>query len=298
MKYGFIILNYNTYSETEKCIKTIERTFGGSNIEVLVIDNASNDKSVEKLNANYDACEYVKILPMKDNLGFSRANNLGYTYMKKEKNVDFLFLCNSDIEFVQLDFEKNLLKIYENTRFHICGPDVFAPYMIKKYYHGHQSPTYPWEYTGWYTKYSILSQKIWEPTVRFRRIKKLYCLFIRIIQRILTATVYRSYRMKFRINTGIHGSCIILSKRYIENHDDLFVPETQFYYEELLLYLRVKREKLISVYSPDIQIIHQQGRSTEKRKNSEGDKWIRDTLIESGYVYLQELERIKASNRK
>lgn len=294
MRYGFVILNYKSYEETKNCIQSIERIFGGGDVEILIIDNASNDKSVERFQKNYDKCKNIKIISLEDNIGFSRGNNIGYLYMKEKADVDFLFILNSDIEFHQENFKEKLQEIYMKTGFHICGPDVFAPYMKNKFYHGHQSPIFPWEYTSWYTKYNILSQKISYAKVKYRLMKKVYCVFIRGMQKVLVATFYRQFRKRFHINTGIHGSCIILSRNFIENKNILFEPETYFYYEELLLFLRVKREKLISVYSPDIQVIHLQGRSTNKRTEKEGNSdWIKKNLIESGYIYLQELEKMK-----
>lgn len=272
--------------------------WGGGKSCVLIIDNASKDLSVERLEKKYAGLSDIEILRIEENVGFSRANNMGYIYMKK-KNIDFLFVCNSDIEFRQVDFEEKLLNIYKSTEFHICGPDVYAPNMVKSYYHGHQSPTYPWEYTVWYTKYNIFSQetsyeKVNKLNIRYGNIKRIYCLFIKCMQRVLCKTIYLNFRKKYHANTSIHGSCIILSRKFLDTHSVLFEVETNFYYEELLLFLQVKKEKLVSIYDPSIQIIHFQGRSTNNKiKESKNNDWVKKNLIESGYIYLNELRNMK-----
>lgn len=61
-------------------------------LEILVVDNDSNDKTVDELEHDYPV---VKIIKNKENLGFVGANNIGYHYAKN-KGADFIFLLNQD----------------------------------------------------------------------------------------------------------------------------------------------------------------------------------------------------------
>jgi GT2 family glycosyltransferase len=59
----------------------------------------------------------------------------------------------------------------------------------------------------------------------------------------------------------IHGCCLIFSEEYINIFDGLD-DRTFLYGEEPLLYLRLKKHKLLSVYNPDLKIKHLEDIST------------------------------------
>src|SRR5262249_16377449 len=59
------------------------------NYEIIMVDNASTDASVEFVKSNYPK---VKILQLKDNIGFAEANNIGFELSRG----DYLFLLNND----------------------------------------------------------------------------------------------------------------------------------------------------------------------------------------------------------
>ena len=131
MSFGFVILNYNTYCETVELIKTIDRIFKGEENKIVIVDNASQDHSLEKFKLLYEDNNNVCILQMPYNMGFSKANNEGYKYLRP-MNLDFIFICNSDIEFQQKNFKNELLELYKSIKFDVCGPDVWAPNMKRK----------------------------------------------------------------------------------------------------------------------------------------------------------------------
>ncbi|MCX4351389.1 MAG: glycosyltransferase [Lachnospiraceae bacterium] len=290
MKYCFLILNYKTYEETVNCIRSIENIFGKNSTDdfnVVVVDNHSQDGSVENLKALYYEKNY-RILEMEKNLGFSKANNIGYSFIRKNySDVDFLFVCNSDIEFSQVDFAEKLISTYEENKFDILGPDIFAPTRVHKRHRGHQSPAYPWEYSAWYTKCNIIFQSLGFENTKYKVVKKIFMKCFLCIEVLLIKTLFKNWRLKFKSNTSVQGSCMIFSRNFINKEEYLFYPETNFYYEELILYLRVKKKKYISIYNPEMQVVHWQGRASEKRKAIEkNDQWQRNNLIESGKIYL------------
>lgn len=85
---SIIIVSYNTCQLTQNCINSIFQHTSGVDFEVIVVDNDSHDGSKEMLSAD---CRIVYI-QSGGNLGFGRANNLGYTKAKGK----YLFLLNSD----------------------------------------------------------------------------------------------------------------------------------------------------------------------------------------------------------
>ncbi len=68
-----IIVSWNTASELRDCILSAISA-GGSNVEIIVVDNASSDGSAEMV-----ACEFpdVKLIVNKSNRGFAKASNQG-----------------------------------------------------------------------------------------------------------------------------------------------------------------------------------------------------------------------------
>ncbi len=106
MDLSVIIVNYNTYTYTKNCILSVLESIedGGLNAEIIVVDNASQDGSIEKLYAKFRENENVKFIRNKENIGFSGANNIGM----KAARGDFFLLLNSDT-LVQKDTLKNAL---------------------------------------------------------------------------------------------------------------------------------------------------------------------------------------------
>lgn len=93
MDLSIIIPSFNTKDLLDRCLSSIFESLKDSKtkFEVIVVDNASNDGTVELLNKKYT--RVVKVFN-KTNLGYGKANNIG---IKKAKG-DFILLLNSDIK--------------------------------------------------------------------------------------------------------------------------------------------------------------------------------------------------------
>lgn len=165
-KIYFLILNYKTKNETENCINTIQKLeITGYEVNIVVIDNASGDDSYEYLKKLYVKDEKTEIYQMESNMGFSKANNYGYSLIRNRGDYAFIIVCNSDIEFCQNDFLIRLLQEYRMTQFHMMGPCVYCESNKTNFCRGYQSPAYPHEWKKWYVilrekAYSIKLKKI------------------------------------------------------------------------------------------------------------------------------------------
>lgn len=85
---SIIIVNYNTRQLTADCIDSIYEHTKDVDFEVILVDNASTDGSIEQ----FDKDSRIVFIEAGDNLGFGRANNLGYEHA----NGRYIFLLNSD----------------------------------------------------------------------------------------------------------------------------------------------------------------------------------------------------------
>lgn len=85
-----IIVTYNAMPWIDRCLISL-RNSTKSSIPV-VIDNASSDGCVKYIRENYPE---VVLFPQKKNLGFGRANNIGFKYAL-ENHADYVLLLNQD----------------------------------------------------------------------------------------------------------------------------------------------------------------------------------------------------------
>jgi GT2 family glycosyltransferase len=71
---SILIVNYNVKDYLLQCLRSIERRDPGVSVEVVVVDNASHDKSVEELRP---LMPWVTWVELPENIGFGRGNNAG-----------------------------------------------------------------------------------------------------------------------------------------------------------------------------------------------------------------------------
>ena len=83
----------------------------------------------------------------------------------------------------------------------------------------------------------------------------------------------------------MHGSCLIFSREYI-NHFDGLNPNTFLYMEEDILFVRLKKNGLKSLYSPDLEILHLEDAAT--------NMIIRKGATKRRFIYRNHLKSIQA----
>lgn len=86
MKLSIIIVNYNVKYFLEQCLHSVLRAVEDLDAEILVIDNASSDGSIDYLKPLFPS---VSFIASSQNLGFGKANNLA---LQKAKGEYVLFL--------------------------------------------------------------------------------------------------------------------------------------------------------------------------------------------------------------
>ncbi|TET16427.1 MAG: glycosyltransferase, partial [Candidatus Cloacimonadota bacterium] len=83
-----VIVTYNNEEEIGTCLDSILQE-DSPVYEVLVIDNASRDKTLDSLDRYKDR---VKIVKCEENYGYARGNNIGFEKAKGK----YVFLLNPD----------------------------------------------------------------------------------------------------------------------------------------------------------------------------------------------------------
>lgn len=116
--YSVLIVNYNTYELTLKCIFEIIKIFKDIEFEIIVYDNNSVDGSYNKLENSFKDNKDVRIIMGIENIGFGPANNQLALLAKN----DILLLLNSDAFPIDVNlFIVNNLFI-NNKEILACGP--------------------------------------------------------------------------------------------------------------------------------------------------------------------------------
>jgi GT2 family glycosyltransferase len=88
MDVSIIIVNYNTLDTTRQCVESVFRHTSEIDFEVILVDNASVDGSKN----HFENDSRLIFIESGENLGFGKANNLGFTKAKGK----YIFLLNSD----------------------------------------------------------------------------------------------------------------------------------------------------------------------------------------------------------
>lgn len=253
-KIVFVILQYGAYCATKKCIESIYNNV--DEFYIIVVDNCSPDESLTLLKQEYGNSNEVIIIESKSNLGFSRGNNLGFQYAKKNLNPKFIVLMNNDTELLNDSFEVEVQKEYSLSKFAVMGPMILTG---DGKYISNPSRVNEWN------------------KEEIRKCIQVESLFLKL-ERINLGFIYDWYMcykkskknksvtqitcsLHRQENVELHGSFMIFSEEYIKVFDGLDA-RTFMYSEEPILYLRLKAHKLKSVYNPKIVIFHAEDVST------------------------------------
>jgi GT2 family glycosyltransferase len=89
LELTIIIVSYNTREKTVDCIRSIRSSRPATSYEIIVVDNASTDGSVEAMRATFPDLEVIAV---SENVGFSLANNLAEKHAQGRR----LLLLNPD----------------------------------------------------------------------------------------------------------------------------------------------------------------------------------------------------------
>lgn len=297
-KVGFIILHYNDIETTKKCIDSIQCLEQIQDSKILIVDNHSPNNSGAELKKQYAGIENIEILLLEDNYGYSRANNIGYAYLKKSENFDYIVVANNDIIFEQRNLISILEEKYREAGFYVAGPNVYAIYKKQ-----HQNPLA-------LRPRSLEETEAWIEENRrcLKNMKREYLLHC-IWQKVNRTKIYSIYRkrMDSKIqkteddkwkhsmeNIVLSGSCLFFSERFIKNNEKLFEPETYFYHEEDILTTKCLKNGWKTLYISDIAVQHLEGASTNTKNYDQKMKFRYTNFIKAAEIYAEYLKHVNS----
>ena len=270
IKLAFVILNYNTYDDTVHCIESIHKYSGlrADELKIVIVDNASTDDSVTKLQAKYNNKEEIFIIRNNDNLGFAKGNNVGIAYSLKEYDPEFIVVLNSDTELIQEGFYQRIESEYKKSSFALLGPLVIngkgrcdcSPFLEETIEQAYAT-----------RKMQLRNRRrINTNTMNIHKAVRYF--YFGIVKKKEVMNIHGDYH-KRQINV-VPSGCFLVFSRDAFNYISGFDERTFLYYEEQILFQHLKRFGLKTVYTPDICIYHKEGIASKQTNKTNKEKLL------------------------
>lgn len=253
-KIAFVILHYMTAEDTIECIDSIRRCCTGGEYQIIIVDNASPNKSGPRLYDLYQASDDVDVLIMDENLGFAKGNNSGIDFAKTKYDPDFVITLNNDVLLLQSNTIELIEQEYEQSNFSVMGPMI---YTADGKCNDNPGVAEPMTLDG-------VNDVIKEGQKHYFlckwRLGSLYSFFLKIKNKIVkddhNDVIHRQY-LKKEYNVQLHGCFLCFSRDYFKTFKG-FYPETFLYMEEDILFYLIRKENLITVYDPKLKVFHKE----------------------------------------
>lgn len=228
MNLSISIVNWNTCDLLEQCLASIYENVIKVEYEVIVVDNASQDGSVEMVRQRFPQ---VTLIENNENLGFARANNQAI-----ERSVgDYILLLNSDT----LILPGTLEKMLDFMEAHPDGGAMSCKLLDEKGVTDCFPKTFP-------TLRSEAGRLLW-----------LNWLFDHVAK----------YGFLDRYRVGevdrIKGACMLVRREVVESVG-LMEGQLFMFAEEDDWCFRIRKQGWKVYYIPDAEIIHYQGASVRQ----------------------------------
>jgi hypothetical protein len=238
---SIIIVNYNVKEFLQNLLHSVEKASSNISKEIIVIDNASDDGSVDTIKEKFSS---VKLIENKNNIGFGSANNQGLAIAKGK----YILFINPDCIVSEDTFDKMILFFEEHPDGGLAGckilnSDGSLQLACRRSFPG------PWTS---FTKVTGLSNLFPKSRIFAR-----YNL------------TYLAENKTYEVD-AVSGSFMMIKKEVYEKVGG-FDEQFFMYGEDLDLCYRVQKAGDKVYYVHNTQIIHYKGEST-KRSNLDETK--------------------------
>lgn len=118
-----IVLNYRSPRDTVKCVEALREQTIANDLEILAVDNHSDDESIGFLRARLSGLPGVTIVETRKNLGYGRGNNAASRQAKGE----YILIINPDNVLPKDGLERMLSYLKTHPESGIVGPALVYP---------------------------------------------------------------------------------------------------------------------------------------------------------------------------
>tara|TARA_R110000868_G_scaffold29106_6_gene108471 strand:+ start:14128 stop:15291 length:1164 start_codon:yes stop_codon:yes gene_type:complete len=234
MQLSVIILNYNVRYFLELCVLSVQTALTNIESEIIVIDNNSDDGSCEMIKALFSD---VKLIQNKENVGFSKGNNIGV----KQAKGRYICILNPDTVVAEDTFVKILAFAQRQKNLGIVGCRFIDG-------SGNFLPE--------------CKRGVPTPWVAFTKIAGLYKVFprSRIFGKYYAQQVSKNENGKVDVLVG----AFMLMKRELYQELEGFDEDCFMYSDDIDLSYRALKKGCFNYYFHETTIIHYKGESTLK----------------------------------
>jgi GT2 family glycosyltransferase len=248
MEVSIIIVNYNTRDLTYQCVESIWEMTKGIQYEIILVDNASKDGSVEF----FSELENIVLITSDKNLGFGNANNLGF----KSASGKYILFLNSDTILLN-NAVKEFYDEMERSPWNVgcLGAKLLAEDGVS------ENNSY-----GYF------------PSLK-RVFKSIFTIYLPFSKKKRKSIIQDSFEVDYIIGADL------FIRRYVIDKLGLFDPEFFMYFEETELQLRYKNAGYLSKIVSTPKIIHLENASDLGVKNYSSKS--RKMYFESMFIYMR-----------
>ena len=265
MSTAVVILNYNNSQDTINCIKSVE-TFNTADIKYIVVDNGSTNHNVVDEISHFLRESFSDTLILHDdyaslsdlprmtflisntNDGYGEGNNKGLRLAYNDKSIDDILILNNDILFVE-DIIPNMQKVRSSlTDCAIISPILFKKGLEEIDYNCARKNHGEWELI---LTYLFLYKDFFGYISKKEKRRKLFMADPELQNKDLLPIELPS------------GSCMLVSKDLIKEVGG-FDSHTFLYFEENILYKKVRKLNKNNYLLPKMKCIHLGASSTKK----------------------------------
>ncbi len=222
-KVAAVILNYNTPQDTVNCARLLMQQ-KDIDLKIIVVDNASNDDSVEKIKKELG--QETILITNETNKGYSVGNNQG---LKRaiEEGCKYALVVNPDVEITDKETVTKAVKIMaDDSSIAMLGPDVIDMDGV------HQNPQ---------RELYFLEDVFWPATLILSKIKK--------DNRFVMNYKESGYCKK------VSGCCFFVDLKKMEEIE-FFDEDVFLYSEEPIISSKIYSAGYKIYYSKDIKVKH------------------------------------------
>jgi GT2 family glycosyltransferase len=118
VKVSVSIVSYNSRKVLQKCINSVIETSKDQDIEIIVVDNCSEDGSAEIVQSSFPN---IRLLQNRENVGFGRAHNQSFRVSKGK----YFLILNPDTVIFPGTIQKTIQFMENHQRVGVAGCKIF-----------------------------------------------------------------------------------------------------------------------------------------------------------------------------
>jgi len=257
MTFCFVLLQYNRWDQTLKCVESIKKLVAKNHpIEIIIVDNASSEDVLVKTRELFGNDKNISLIFNPKNLGFSGGNNIGFCYARESFGDAFIVVMNNDVVINDSEFVAKSFQLFRDWSYSVLGPDIVTPDGRREnpwndYVYG------PDEWDDFHNLYAHQKEGYLKTgRAEFRRIGE------------------RNPQNKTSVNPILQGACYIFSPIFTHCHQRPFDESTFLYGEEFPFAISCLTNGHLMLYSSELAVAHEEGVSTgllkEQKKMLQG----------------------------